>query len=62
MQKNISSVFVSFFFALKARLQVLKFEFCQIKLMVEKPPNLKLTDKILLKLDSISSLLLEYGY
>jgi len=24
--------FISFFFALKARLQVLKFDFCQIKL------------------------------
>jgi len=28
--KFFSSVFLSFFFALKARLQVLKFEFCQI--------------------------------
>jgi len=33
MQKIISSVFISFFFALKGRLQVLKFEFCQIKLV-----------------------------
>jgi len=30
--KKFSSVYISFFFALKARLQVLKFEFCQIKL------------------------------
>jgi len=29
---KIFSVFISFLFALKARLQVLKFEFCQIKL------------------------------
>jgi len=30
--KIFSSVLLSFFFARKARLQVLKFEFCQIKL------------------------------
>jgi len=30
--KKFSSVFLSFFFALKARLQILEFEFCQIKL------------------------------
>jgi len=30
--KKTSSVFISSFFALKAILQVLKFEFCQIKL------------------------------
>jgi len=27
---------LSFFFALKAKLQVLKFEFCQIKLITDK--------------------------
>jgi len=30
--KKFSRVFISFFFPLKARLQALKFEFCQIKL------------------------------
>jgi len=30
--KNVLSVFVSFFFALKAELEVLKFEFCHVKL------------------------------
>jgi len=32
MQKKFLSVFISFFFAPKARLQLLKFEFCHIKL------------------------------
>jgi len=31
MQKNLLSVYI-FLFALKVKLQVLKFEFCQIKL------------------------------
>jgi len=33
LYSKILYVFVSFFFALKAELQVLKFEFCQIKLV-----------------------------
>jgi len=41
-----------FLFALKARLQVLKFEFYQIKLGLEQRINLKLTGKISLKFDS----------
>jgi len=54
-------VFVSFFFELKAELQVLKFEFCQVKLeYIEQRINLQFTGKISPKLDSNSSLLLEY--
>jgi len=30
--KNFLSVFISFFFTLKAKLQILKFEFCQVNL------------------------------
>jgi len=53
-------------FALKARLQVLelrfvKLEFCHNKLGVEQWINLQLTGKNSLRLDSNSSLLLEYG-
>jgi len=57
MQKIFSDVLLSFF-ARKARLQVpvLKFGFCQITL----GENHGLTCKISLKLDSNSSLLLEY--
>jgi len=47
-------VFISIFFAPKARLQELKSEFCQIR------TNLQYVDKISLKLDSSLSLLLEY--
>jgi len=55
-------VFVSFFYELKAELQLLKFEFCQVKLrFLEQRMNLQLTGKISSKLDSNSSLLLEYG-
>jgi len=55
--KKISPIILSFFFfSLKAKLQVLMFEFCQIIRM-----NLQFHYKILLKLDSKSSLLLEYG-
>jgi len=50
-----------FFFALKAIFQLLKFEFCQIKLEVKSRIALQITGKTLLKLDSNSSLLLEYG-
>jgi len=57
--KKILSVFVSFFLALKSKLQVLKFEFCQVEL--EQQINLQLTGKISPKLDSNLSLLLEYG-
>jgi len=32
MMKKFCFVFISFFFALKARLQILKFEFCQFNL------------------------------
>jgi len=53
-------VFISFCFALKAGFRVLKFEFCQIK-YVRTKDKLAITVKILLKLDSNSSLLLEYG-
>jgi len=49
------------FYALKAKLQIVKFEFCQVKLRVELRINLQLTGKMSLKLDSNSSLLLEYG-
>jgi len=54
-------VFVFFFFGLKAELQVFKLEFCQVKYGLEQRINLQLTGKISLKLDSNSSLLLEYG-
>jgi len=54
-------MFISFFFALKDKLQVLKFGFCQIKLRY-RITNLQLTDKISLKLDPNSSLLLGYGH
>jgi len=54
-------MFISFYFALKAKLQVLKFEFCQITLE-ELRINLQLTVKFLFKLDSNSSLLLEYDH
>jgi len=47
---------MSFFFALKARLQVLKFEFCQVKLGRIRI-NLQLTGKISLK---HLNLILEY--
>jgi len=56
-----SSVFISFFFALKAGLQIFKFEFCQSQNKLgEQWINLQLTDKISLQLNSNSSLLLEY--
>jgi len=48
------SVFVSFFFELKAELQVLKFDFCQVKRI-----NLQLTVKISPKLDSLQ---LEFAF
>jgi len=54
-------VLIFFFFALKVRLQILKFEFCQIMLGIEQWINLQLTGKISLKSDFNSSLLLEYG-
>jgi len=50
------------FFSLKAKLQELKFEFDQNKMGIEPRINLQLTGKISLKLDSNSSLLLEYGH
>jgi len=60
MQKKVSSVFISFYFALKARLHVLKLEFCQIQVKVEQRIILQLTDIISFQLDFNSSLLLEY--
>jgi len=52
--------FISFFLVLKARLQELKFEFCQIS-WSRATDKMQLTGKISLKLDSNSSSLLEYG-
>jgi len=52
-------MFVSVFFAFKTRLQELKFELCQIKL--GRITDKLAIDKILLELDSNSSLLLECG-
>jgi len=51
MQKKFSSVFMASFLALKAKLQLLQFEFCQIKLGYRTTDNLQLTGKISLKLD-----------
>jgi len=42
-------VFVFLFFGLKAELQVLKFEFCQVKVGKEQQINLQITGKISLK-------------
>jgi len=49
-------MFISFFFALKVKLNDLKFEFCQFKL--ESQINLQLTGKVSLESDFNSSLLL----
>jgi len=46
---------------LKIRLQVLKFEFCQIELGYKTTDKFAIFDKIPLKLNSNSSILLEYG-
>jgi len=61
--QNFFPAFISFFFALKARLQVLKFEYCQIKLentVTKDKLASTVTGKISLKLDfnSNSTLLL----
>jgi len=53
-------VFISFFIAFKTKLQVLKFWVLSHLVRVAPQINLQITGKILLKLDSNLSLLLEY--
>jgi len=59
--KNFFVCVYIFLFALKTKLKVLNFETCQIKLRYRITVKLQLTGKISLKLDSNSSLYLEYG-